>query len=233
MVIKGAAHEITVYDQPWYAIANDLDIIIKMEPVEFKQCDRWELEDLKRDISLEEDFMVHHDVTMNNILPIDFGMIWDDASQIRFRDHDLFVMSPEDMLITSCINSCRKRYFRLKALFDIAEIINKFPDVNWADFVMKAKDYQVNKIIYTALWVTNETVGCAIPKTVFFDLDINPIRAQIIHRLIRKISTYSLMYPHSERRILKRRANLSIVLPYASYNLDQAIRKIGYVWSTR
>ena len=233
MVIKGAAHEITVYDQPWYTTANDLDIIIKLDALDFKQGDRWELEDLKRDISMEEDFMVHHDVTMNGILPIDFSMIWEDACQIRFRDQKVFVMSPEDMLITACINSCRKRYFRLKALFDIAEISYKFPDMNWTEFARKAKAYQCNNIVYTALWVTKETLGCAIPASVFADLNINHRRAQIIHRLINRISAHPLMYPNSERRIFKRRASLSIVLPYASYNFDQAIRKFGYVWSTR
>ena len=233
MAIKGAALEILVYDQSWYTTANDLDLIIKMDPAEFKQSNRWELEDLKRDIPLEYDFIVHHDVTMNGILPIDFHTIWKDACNIQLEGQKLFVMSQEDMLITSCINSCRKRYFRLKALFDIAEIIYKFPDMNWAEFVRKAKDYQCNNIVYTALWVTKETLGCAIPTTVCSDLEINHRRARIIQRLISRISSYPLSSLSSGKRIFQRRVGLSLILPYSTYRWDQLIRKFSYVWSTR
>jgi hypothetical protein len=233
MAIKGAAHEILVYDYPWYTTAGDLDLIIKLDPSEFKQTDRWELEDLKQDIPLEYDFIVHHDVTMNGILPIDFHTIWEDAYNVQFKGQKLYVMSQEDMLITSCINSCRKRYFRLKALFDIAEIISKFPEMNWAQFVRKAKDYQCNNIVYAALWATKETLACGIPASVFADLDINYWRAQIIRRMVNRILAYPLMALSSENRVFRRRAGLSLILPYASYRWDQVIRKFSYVWSTR
>ena len=177
--------------------------------------------------------MVHHDVTMNGILPVDFQSIWRDVFRIQYRGQKLFVMSQEDMLITSCINSCRKRYFRLKALFDIAEIIYKFPDLNWAEFVRKAKEYQCNNIVYTAFLVTKETLGCPIPTAVFSDLDINHNREQIIKRLTSRFSANPLVDLSTEKLIFKRRVGLSLMLPYASYSWNQVIKKIGYVWNTR
>jgi hypothetical protein len=233
MAIKGAAHDILVYDQPWYTTANDTDLIIKLDPSEFRQSDKWHLEDLKQDISLEYDFMGHHDVTINGILPIDFDRIWKDARGIQYRDQKLFVMSPEDMLITSCINSCRKRYFRLKALFDIAEVIDKFPDLDWPEFVRKAKDYQCNYIVYTGLMVTKEMLGCSIPKGVFSDLDVNRNRAQIIQGLISRISSYPLIDLSIEYGESNPKPSFSLILPYASYRWDQVVRKIGYIWTTR
>jgi hypothetical protein len=233
MVIKGAALEILVYDQPWYSTAKDLDLIIKMVPGEFKQSDRQELDYLKQDIPLEYDFMVHHDVTMNGILPIDFETIWDDANNSNIKDHKLFLMSQEDMLISSCINSCRKRYFRLKSLFDIAEIINKFSNMNWSMFVRKSNDYQCNYIVYAALWVTKETVGCNIPSAVFSYFDIHPIRVQIIQKLIRQISSHPLSPQNSGIKVLERNVNLKLLLPYLTYRWDQLERKLRYVWRSR
>ena len=232
MPIKGAAHEILVYEQPWYITANDLDLIIKLDPAKFKETDRWVLEDLKVDIPLEYDFMTHHDVTMNGVLPIDFHMIWGDARGIRYKEQQVYVMSPEDMLIAACINSCRKRYFRLKAMFDIAEITNKFPDMDWTELLRKAKAYQCNNIVYTALWATNGTIGCEAPASVYSDLNVNPFRAQIINRLIERQSSHPLTDPISEKRIFGRRASLSLVLPYASYRWDQTLKKIAYVMSS-
>jgi hypothetical protein len=233
MVIKGAALEILVYDRPWYTTAKDLDLIIKMNPAEFKQSDRWELEDLKRDIPLEYDFMVHHDVTMNGILPIDFQTIWEDASYIDVKGQKLFVMSREDMLITSCINSCRKRYFRLKSLFDIAEIIHKFPDMDWSLLVRKSNDYQCDFIVYTALWTTKEMLGCTIPATVFSDFDIHPMRVQLIQKLICRISSRPISSLNTGIKIFERTVGLFLLLPYVTYRWDQLARRFCYVWRSR
>ncbi|MFC1996045.1 nucleotidyltransferase family protein [Chloroflexota bacterium] len=233
MIIKGAALEILVYDQPWYTTSKDLDLIIKMDPAEFKQSDRWELEDLKRDIPLEYDFLEHHDVTINGVLPIDFNTIWEDSNQIDVKGQKLFVMSQEDMLITSCINSSRDRYFRLKSLFDIAEIINRFPELDWGELVRKARVYQCSNIVYAALWTTKEILGVAMPATVFSDLDIHYMRAQIIQGLVHRFPSHPISSQSSGIKIFERQVTPSLLLPYATYRLDQLVRKINYLWISR
>jgi hypothetical protein len=76
--------------------------------------------------------------------------VWSKTKETTFQGQKVLVMSPEDMLLAACINSCRKRFFRLKSLCDIAEIINYFKELDWEVFIHNGR-----YIVYTSLLVTS------------------------------------------------------------------------------
>jgi hypothetical protein len=143
-------------------------------------------------------------------------------------------MLPEDTLIALAINSCRKRFFYLKSLCDIAEVVQAFSEINWTAVVRKAKQYHCNNILFTAFYVTQSTVGCPFPDECLKDLGVNPVRSSIIRGLVkillRSSSLYTLAFhkakPYKEH-ILKG-PSLSLLVTYATYNWTQLWRKI---WS--
>jgi len=229
MLIKGAALEVLVYDQPWYTVPEDADLVLRLRREEISDKASREIMEFLHRSGIEYDYFEHHDVVMNGVLPIDFYEIWDDATKIRFRGRDVFVMSPEDMLMSTCINSCRKRFFRLKSLCDIAEIINKYPGLKWEELTRKARAYDCNNIVYTALLVTEMTLGCELPDEVLDNLAVSPVRETIIRSLIRYLSrrmSLSALYPFSGRNMFGRKVNLSLILPYATYRWYQVGRKM-------
>jgi hypothetical protein len=166
MLIKGAAMDVLVYDRPWYTIWGDVDLIVRNRREEVTNKDNSEIWALLHGLRcFEHDYFKHHDVDMNGVLPINFQRIWDDATKIKYKGRDVFVMSPEDMLISACIQSCRRRFFRLKNLCDIAEIINKYSDIKWRKLTRNTREYHCNNIVYTALLVTKMTLGCELSET--------------------------------------------------------------------
>jgi hypothetical protein len=233
MVIKGGALDILVYDQPYHTVLADIDLILSIKPSDIPA-------EIFRDYmvffhksGIEYDFYQHHDMSMNGALPIDFDTIWNDAFKIRYQEFDIFVMSPEDMLIAVCINSCRKRFFRLKSLCDIAEIINKYTDLNWEMLTQKAKIYHCQNIVYTALLATKMTVGCHLPEGLFDALGVNPIRSKIIRSLSRRMSLSAFSSLSSGRPVLKRRIDWPLILPYATFYGYQMWRRMKFVLSSR
>jgi hypothetical protein len=166
---------------------------------------------------------------MNSVLPVDFHRIWQDAAKISFGGQDVWIMSPEDMLISTCINSCRKRFFRLRSLCNIAEIIDKYPDLNWAELLEKAGTYDCHTIVYTALLVTTMTVGCQLPAGLFDDLQVNPVRAKIISYLSRYSSPAAFSSLYSGGSKGGRQLDLSLLLPYASFRWYQIWRRVVFV----
>lgn len=223
MLVKGIALNALVYMHPWLVNKNDLDIIIKPRESTLTISGKKEIFDYIRSIKLkgiECDYFSHHDIHCTETLLIDFADIWNNAKKIDFLGYNVYVMSPEDMLIVACINCRRKRFFRLKSLFDIAEIINTYPDLNWEDFTRKARKYHCNNIIYTALFVTKITIGCNIPEKVFKNLVVFPLRKLIIRFIIRYLSlrmSLTSLYPFSEENPLVRKTNLSLALPFAVF----------------
>jgi hypothetical protein len=229
MLIKGAALDLLVYEHPWYKAADDVDLVLRQKREDVSEADQTQLMQSLHDTGIEYDYFTHHDVVLNGLLPIDFNRIWDEASRIEFGGAHAFVMSLEDMLMTACTNSCRKRYFRLKSLCDIAEIINRYPQLRWQELIQKTKEYQCNPIVYAALLATQMTVGCALPDRVLRDLGVGPVRAAIIRRVISHLSQrvpLSSLYPYTAGEWRDRRINLALILPYVTYRREQVWRKL-------
>lgn len=72
MLIKGAALDILVYDQPWYMISSDVDLIVRRRREDMAKEDKKEIASLLHNLSIECEYFRHHDVDMDRVLPINF-----------------------------------------------------------------------------------------------------------------------------------------------------------------
>jgi hypothetical protein len=181
---------------------------------------------------IEYDFHDHHDVTMNGVLAVDFERVWQDARLANVNGHSVMVMAPEDMLIAAAINSCRHRFFGLKWLCDIAETVERYPALDWGTLTSKARRYEANAILYTALSVTRTVLGCSPPPEVLAGLKVHPVRAAVIRRLINTVHhRMSLLecISQSRHRLFGRAFSWPLVLTYATYRVDQLGRKMREV----
>ena len=233
MLIKGAALDILVYEQPWYTVPHDIDAVLKLKVDEISDSTKTSLAKSLNGSGIEYDYFEHHDMSMNGALLVDFNQIWNDAIKTEFQGHPVWVMCPEDMLLSVAINSCRKRFFRLKSLCDMAETIDKCNDLNWTRLTDKSKAYDCTEILYAALLVTKITLDCKLPDSILTNLDVNPTRALIIRYLSQGMSLSAFSSLFSEKTLFGRKISSALLLPYATYHWDQIWRKMKYVWATR
>ncbi len=228
MLIKGAALDYLVYDQNYYTVINDVDLVLSLKPDETTPERFSEFMAYFDRSGVEYDYYEHHDMTMNGTLPVDFDRIWREALPLKIGQHQAWVMSPEDVLISLCINSCRKRYFRLKALCDIAETISRFDNLDWSKLVEKATSYDCRAIVYAALLITQLTLGCALPTDVLDRLKIGPVRTRLIHYLSRRLSLSAYESLHDDKTILGRNLDASLILSYFTFRTYQIWRRIKF-----
>jgi hypothetical protein len=235
MLIKGAALSILVYQQPWYTV-HDVDLLIKPRRDELSASDLALIQAMFKKLpGIEYGFFAHNDVTMNGVLPVDFLRIWHDAIQLHYRDQPLCVMCPEHMLLTACINICRKRFFRLKSLLAVVEIVNHYPALNWHQVVTQAREWRCNRIVYTALVVARMTVGCQVPEPVFAELAISPVRRALLPSLIQGLLDHTSLtatYPFLGPYLFGRRLTVPLLLAYISYTPAQVRQKLIQKWQT-
>ena len=232
-----------VYERPWYTVSYDVDLVIRAREADLVKADYWEilefLEKFNQERSefkehIEYDFYEHHDVTMNNILSIDWHRIWAEARKIQIGGYDVFVMTPEDMLLTTAINSCRKRFFRLKSLCDLATIVETHLDLDWEAVIRKAHAYKCNTILYTAFVVTQATLGCRLPDGIMTALKVNQLRGSLVHYLVRSLSqqlSLSNLFVQSENATFKRTLSWPLFLTYVTYRVDLFLPKLGELYT--
>jgi hypothetical protein len=224
MLLKGAALDLLVYAEPWVARSRDLDLLLRPLPGFRPGPEEEEVRSALYRSGIECDLLQHHDVDMNGVLPVCFEGIWRDARPLRFRGEDAWVMAPEDLLISLCINSCRKRFLRLKGLFDIAESVRCLAGLDWQALAQKARLYRCEGIVYTAFLTAAGTVGCELPDGALDALEVPAVRAAVLRRLIAgALRTAALSAEETGGR-----PGLSLLLPYASYRWGQAWRSFVF-----
>ncbi len=229
--IKSVALDLLVYDQPWYTIAGDADLVLRPQQGSVPPDVMAEIQQFFAGWTIEWEFYEHHDVTMNGQLPVDFERIWRDARSVPFEGHELLLMSTEDMLLSLCINSARKRFFRLRSLVDIAETVSRCRELDWPALVKKARAYQCSHIAYTALLVTQTALDCALPEGVLAQLAPGSARTALLQRMIPELlqrQSLDSLSSYTGWELFGRKMGPSLLLPYAS----ETWRRIGLrIWA--
>ncbi len=234
MPVKGAALDVLVYDHLWYTTSDDIDIVFAV-PDELSLAP--ELAQILPDLvnaHIEYDYYTHHDITMNATLRVDFDRIWRDSLSGNWENRPIRLMSWEDMLIALCINSCRKRFFRLKALCDVAETVNRgAAQLDWELFLTKTRDYGCPAIVFAALLATQLTLGCAVPDEVMDALPVSAARRYAIRRLVATSSPEAFDSIFTGKLVFGRNLDTALMLQYATLSWRQLGRKLRFVWRTR
>jgi hypothetical protein len=226
MLIKGAALDMLVYSPRPYTTSNDVDLVLRVRREELSQAEWRAIKTVPRGI--EYDFFEHHDLTINGILAIDFHRIWGEARAGDYRGQRVLLMCPEDLLIAACINACRHRFLRLKHVCDIAEITRSFPSLNWENIIEKARAQGCGNIVYLALRLTQQTLGCQFPATLLDDLVIHSARRVFIELTGSLFLRTSMTASGAGMRRADGRVWLSRLLPYAAYDRRQLRRKLAW-----
>jgi hypothetical protein len=219
LLVKGAALDLLVYDHPWLTEASDIDLVLRCKrPGPLFEQTRAKVVHLYRS-GVECDYFEHHDITMNRTLPVDFEGIWARARPVEIGGQRAFVMAPEDLFLSVCINGCRKRFLRLKAICDLAECAGRLSGLDGVELARRARACGCEGIVYTALLVAGETLGCRVPPGLIEGLDLHPARARLLRALAgRTLRRQSLA--HSSQ------AGISPLLSYASYRWPQVWRSL-------
>lgn len=230
MALKSVALDLLVYEQTWYTFAVDMDLVLRTRQEDVSPQVMAEIHHLFGDLGIEYDFQQHHDVTNNGLLPVDFDRIWNDARTVSFQGHVLYIMSAEDLLLSLCINSRRKRFFRIRSLVDIAETVNRCPELDWDTLCGRARGYRCNHIVYTALLVTRATLGCSLPEKVLHCLGVGRAKVAMVQHLvpflIERLPLAALSSTNTGVEVFGRKVGWSLVLPYAIEGWPQIGRRM-------
>ncbi len=245
MLLKGAAYGATVYEQPWYTISADVDLLVGKREDELaggkaqaikNHLDAFNAQQVEFSLNLEYEFYEHHDLTMNGVLPVDWARVWADARPISYLGSLAHVMSAEDMLLAATINACRKRYLRLRSIFDIGAILHRFPSLDWSKVRDKALSYRCNTISYAALMMADKTIGLRLPEHLEELLEIRPARRTLLEQAMRLILTHqplSLMAEEERKTLWNRRLSWTLLLTYLSYSPDLLWPKVSHTLQDR
>lgn len=238
MIVKGAALDLEVLDTPWHVVSLDIDLLIREHYENLSDAICEPIWNFNSQGPLECDFATHHDLSIDELLPIDYPRMWSQAKRVDLNGRGVWLMSPEDMLITACTDACRKRFFHLKNLFSLRAILDRFDEMDWDRVVMIARAQHCTGIVYAALWSVRLATGMTVDNVVLRRFRPRPwLRAWLIRWLVARRS----FTPVTHRSAVQRKDfslaekgvfsvnNLSLLLVYSAYTPVQAWRRIRWL----
>lgn len=213
LLLKGAALDLLVYEEPWVVTSRDTDLLLRPLPGYRPGPEEKAVRRSLYQSGIEADLLTHHDVDMHGVLPVSYERIWRAARPVDYRGVEAWVMAPADLLISLCVNACRKRFFRLKGLFDLAETVRRLP-VSWTEVGRRARGARCERIVLTALLAARATVGCELPEGALGALGVSRGRSGLL-RLLVDGGLRVLSFETGER------SGPALLLPYASFRGEQ------------
>lgn len=231
LLVKGAAHDAVLYQGGSLLTSDDLDLVIRRPDYPVTEDELAEFREgtsaVERLTPVEIEWSAHHDLSMNGMLAVDFDEVWRNARQITVAGQTAWVMRPEHMLIAACVNSCRKRFFRLKSLCDIHQIVTALP-IDWRLAAETANRWNCAAIVFCSLTASALAMESPIPPQVLRELHVAPLQRKLIRYLVRNMAFESLD-ALSGRGDDRRRWGTSLGLPIAAFTWRQRWKNLGIV----
>ena len=225
MLIKGAVYDRTVYRSPWYTMSSDVDVMLREDQAQYTDEQHRQMGRLSSGPpGLEIECGEHHDISMTGVLPIRFDLLWQRAVSHRIGSRHVLVTSPEETLMTACINVCRRRFQRLKGLCDVASIISAGEAMDWRHCATVIREHGCQNVAYAAITASDALLDCALPQVLIEDLKVSRLRRSVISGLLRSRFRSGAPLP-TDSRWLAARIGSSLVLPYSTYTLPMLCRK--------
>ena len=232
LLIKGTSLDVRLYGDSWLTVSQDLDLVVLSQWEDLSEDARQWIRDGNAskpliDVQCES----HADLVMNGLLPLDFKAMVGRASPRQVDGHRGMLMCPEDELLCACIQSFRKRYFRLKSLCELAEFVKQHPDLDWSFFARNALEERCAGIAYVALTAASLSIGCDLPGDLRRILRVSRLRSAALRFLIHRVSFSSLADLYVDRWIRGKQLGRSLMLPYASLGLGKTWKSLRIVSS--
>jgi len=182
---KGASAAVFLYDDVGMRQFGDIDFLFAMQWTEqvlqvLGQCGYQDLRErpdqgdylyrFEKDLVLcKGPFIIepHWSLTARRIsIDIDYAALWARSRELPFQSVTLRTFSPEDMLNVLGICGAKAQWQRLQMITDIAQIIRRYPNLDWQYCLSCAERSGSARMIRVGLFAATNWLGAQVPDFV-------------------------------------------------------------------
>lgn len=170
IALKGAYLNETVYGNIAARSMSDIDLLVKKKdlPKAQKALQNAGLLSDTKTILLDLHCEITHDLNM------DIEGIWGRSERAEVAGCEILVLSPADMLVTTCIHLSYHHMFQfsgLRSVNDIKAIIDFYRErMNWNEVIERSLEWGVGNSIYLSLVLVRDLLGADIPENCLKNL---------------------------------------------------------------
>jgi Uncharacterised nucleotidyltransferase len=201
---KGPILAAALYGEVSLREFSDLDVIVPKDLVERATAllidrgyrmtteaggDAFGLIDKAKDLLLVRDdiginFELHWGITIEkDPLQVNPEFLWENVSTLSVAGKRVKIHAPEDLLLILCIHGGKHRWEHLGWLCDVAEIIRRYPELDWAKVIDRASTLGGRRILFVGLLLAHNVLGAPLPNDVDREIEADHVAAELAEQV--------------------------------------------------
>lgn len=197
---KGPGLAVQLYGDPALRHFDDLDILVRPADFpaakahllacgyQFREAHPFHETFSQSRSGIESVVEVHWDV-MDEDFPVCFDLpgIWARRVPFTLGGASTFAFAPEDLLLLLCAHGSRHLWFRLQWVCDVAQLLRRFPALDWAVILECARQAGARRSLFLGLAVAHDLLGAPLPPEIEPTLRRDAHTAQLARRVREQI----------------------------------------------
>lgn len=106
---------------------------------------------------------------------IDCEQLWENLNPVSIIGHKVPNLSPENTLVTLCGHGTKDCWPQLARICDIAELIYRYPKLNWQQVIKEADSLGHKRMLFLGLYLANNLLGTSLPDLVWQKMQTDPL----------------------------------------------------------
>ncbi len=85
---------------------------------------------------------------------------------VSLMDTPVPVLALEDLMLALCIHGAKECWSKLKWVSDVAQVLQRYPQLNWNDILQRARCIHAHRMVLLGMAMAKELLGAQIPEFV-------------------------------------------------------------------
>ncbi len=197
---KGPGLAVQLYGDPALRHFDDLDILVHPQDFpaakahllaigyQFREAHPFHETFSHSRGGIESVVEVHWDVTDEDFpVRIDMEGIWARRIPFTLGGASTFACAPDDLLLLLCAHGSRHLWFRLQWVCDVAQLLRRFPALDWPVVLERARQAGARRSLFLGLAVAHDLLGAPLPPEIEQTLRRDAHTAQLARRVREQI----------------------------------------------
>ena len=91
---------------------------------------------------------------------------WRGLRAARLNGREIRLLSPENSALVLCLHGARHRWYQLKEIADLAQLMRRCPELDWPALFDRGKELGIRRILCLALQLAEEVGGASLPAEI-------------------------------------------------------------------
>ena len=110
-------------------------------------------------------------------------ILWENVSTLSVAGRGVKIHAPEDLLLILCIHGGKHRWEHLGWLCDVAEMIRRYPDLDWAKVIHRASTLGARRILLVGLLLARNVLGAQVPNHVIREIQADHVVEELANQV--------------------------------------------------